>query len=305
MIWAAIPLAALAAPWVVEAARRPMSDKLRQNAEGQFADLPRGKTHYRWHGPKDGPVAVAIHGLTTPSYVWDGLIPHLTGAGFRVLSYDIFGRGLSDRPRGAQDTDFFLDQLEALLADQGIDGPVTLIGNSMGSAISTAFAAKHPIRVRQAVLLVPAGMGHDLGAVAAFTRKTPVIGDWLMMAFYPGKIRKAAEAERALPSSVPQIGARQEAELRCRGFLRSVTASLRGALAQELEAEHKALAKSGVPVVAVWGADDTVIPISCKPVLERWNPNATHVVLPGAGHGLVYTRTDDLAADLLPLMIKG
>ena len=232
-------------------------------------------------------------------------MPELTALGFRVLSYDLYGRGYSDRPRGPQSHEFFVQQLSDLLDALDVNQPITLIGNSMGSAISAAFAAKHPTKVRQAILFVPAGMGHDLGAVANFTRHAPGIGSWLMHVFYGGKLKKGAEAEQGLPSTVPQIGARQVEELQYKGFLRSVHASLRGALGASAEAAHRDVAAQGVPVLAVWGETDTIIPIDRKPVLEAWNTKAVHVVLPKTGHGLVYTHTDALIAAITPHLMKG
>jgi pimeloyl-ACP methyl ester carboxylesterase len=64
--------------------------------------------------------------------------------GHRVLTYDLYGRGYSDRPGGEQDARFFIRQLEDLLEHQGVTQPVTLLGYSMGGAIGAAFAAKHP-----------------------------------------------------------------------------------------------------------------------------------------------------------------
>ncbi|SEP06813.1 Pimeloyl-ACP methyl ester carboxylesterase [Salinihabitans flavidus] len=306
MNWAlALAVAALAAPYGIEALRRPMDATARKGADGSLAHLRQGVTHYRWDGPENGPVAVCIHGLTTPRYTYDGLIPHLADMGFRVLSYDLYGRGFSDRPFGRQDADFFCRQPEELLRDQEIDGSVTLIGNSMGSAISTAFAARHPDRVRQVVLLVPAGMGHELGMVAKIAQRVPGIGDWLIQALYPRTLRKGSAAERDTPGTVPGIADRQVAELRYRGLLRSVTASLRGMLSPTQDAEHRAVHAAGVPVIAVWGARDSVIPITCKGRLESANPDAEQVVIDDAGHGLVYTHTQDLVERITPVLKKG
>lgn len=294
-------LAALAAlPVVQEALRKPVTKRGCTDPDGKFADLPQGRAFYRWHGPEAGPVAVCVHGLTTPSYVWDGLIPKLTTKGFRVLSFDLYGRGLSDRPFGRQDQAFFDRMLTSLLQDQQIKDPFILFGNSMGSAISSGFAANHPERLRQLVLCVPAGMGHDLGTVAEITRKLPVLGDWLFHLTYPRFLRKSMEHERHLPTSVPDISERQLDEIQWRGFLRSVLASLRGVLAETREKEHRRLADLGVPVLALWGGKDDIIPIACKDHLSQWNPNARHIVEADAGHGLIYTHTDALWRQLEP-----
>lgn len=81
-----------------------------------------------------GPVAVCVHGLTTPSFVWHGLARGLATFGYRVLIYDLYGRGYSDRAPGHQDQAYFLQQLNDLLEDQQIKGDITLLGYSMGGA---------------------------------------------------------------------------------------------------------------------------------------------------------------------------
>ena len=61
-------LAAL--PLLAEALRTPVTREFQKRAPGQIAELSQGRTHYRWHGPENAPVAVCVHGLSTPSYVF-------------------------------------------------------------------------------------------------------------------------------------------------------------------------------------------------------------------------------------------
>lgn len=293
----ALGLAGLAVlPIVAEHRRAPIDDQLRRQAPGYFAGLPLGQTHYQWFGPEDGPVVVCIHGLTTPSFVWGGVIPDLVAMGFRVLSYDHYGRGYSDRPRGVQDAKFFTDHLSALLNHLGVTEKVTLLGYSMGGAISAAWAAANPDRVQQVILLAPAGMGHDLGVTAKMVTYVPGLGDWLFHIAYPRSFRAGVEAEDTRTSSVPEINSLQLAELTRRGFLPAVLSSLRGILGTHVEQAHRDLYRAGLPVLAVWGREDSVIPLACKDTLAQWNPNTKHVVIDGAGHGVTYTHTPDVCA---------
>ena len=291
--WAALA-ALVGAPFAKEAMRHPMNDAARRAAPGKIAALSQGKTHIRWMGAESGPVAVCVHGLTTPSRVWEGLAEALGARGYRVLAYDHFGRGFSDTVRGLQDRAFFLTHLKEILAHEGVEDGFTLVGYSMGGAISTAFTAENPSRVGRLVLLAPAGMGHELGRVARIT-KLPMIGDWLMLTLFPRGHRKGTEAERALPSSVPGIVDYQQNELTRRGFVPAVLSSLRGILSERQEADHKAISGK-VPVLAVWGDVDRTIPLSRRDVLAEWNPNARHAVIEGAGHGLPYTHTKEVIA---------
>jgi pimeloyl-ACP methyl ester carboxylesterase len=291
-----ILLGVIAAPIVIELTRRKMGAKAREAATGQFATLSQGITHFEWFGPQRGAVIVCVHGLTTPSFVWRGLTKGLAIMGYRVLTYDLYGRGFSDKAKGRQNGDFFLRQLNDLLDHEGITQDFTIIGYSMGGAIATLFTAQDPSRVRQLVLIAPAGMGTVASKIVNFIAKTPLIGDWLMLALYPSQLRKGIAAERGLPTFVEGITELQENELNYRGYVPAVLSSLRGVLGTALESEHRAIHASGTPVLAIWGQDDDVIPIAAVGTLAQWSRSAVQEVIDGAGHGLTYTHTDEVLA---------
>lgn len=276
--------------------RLPMDRAARADAPGEFVNLRHGVVHYRIYGPENGPLVVCVHGLTTPSFVFEGIADRLVSQGYRVLTYDHFGRGYSDRPAASQDRSFFTHNLLELLGALEIDGPFDLIGYSMGGWVATAFAADHPDRIKRLVLLAPAGMGHELGALAKFCVRVPVVGSWLFGLGYARQHIQGTEAERKLTSSVPFIIERQQKELLYRGFIPSVLASMRGALSATTERDHAALRAARTQVIAVWGECDDVIPLMCKDRLTEWNPNVTHHIVAGAGHGVTYTHTDDVVA---------
>lgn len=302
LIWLILGLTVLTgAPFAFERLRPRMSNKDRADAPGQFADLPDGTTHYRWFGPKGGAVAVCVHGLTTPSYVWAPVAERLGLMGFRVLVYDLYGRGYSDRPSGVQDSSFFNRQLDALLEHLGVEGDITLLGYSMGGAIATAYSAKNPSRLRQLCLVAPAGMGHALGPLVDFAMKHDWPGRWAMLGFYPFHLRRATEMDRGLPMALPDMVDRQSAETRWRGFAPAVLSSLRGVMSEKLQPAHQAISKAGVPVLAIWGQTDTVIPISGLGQLAQWNRSARQDVIDGAGHSLIYTDVDAVVQALKPL----
>ncbi len=297
MIWAALAVALLVAlPFVIEAARRPMTDAARTQAPGAFVTLSQGVTHYRWHGVGTGPVAVCVHGLTTPGFVWDGIAEGLVRLGFRVLVYDLYGRGFSDRPGGPQDHAFFQTQLSELLADQSVEEDITLIGYSMGGVIATQFAAQQPQRLRRLILLAPAGIEPVAAGLLALAARAPGLGRWLMLLRYPAMLRKGLRAEANQPSSVAGINARQAAELGWRGFVPAVHQSLRGILAKDMQAAHEQVRAARLPVLALWGEDDAVIPRRAAQTLGTWNPEVRTVVLSGAGHGLPYSHTSEVMA---------
>ncbi|WP_212523800.1 alpha/beta hydrolase [Actibacterium sp. MT2.3-13A] len=296
MTWAALLLAALAAYAVAGWLRRPMDASAREGAPGQFATLSQGVTHYRWDGPARGPVAVCVHGLASASYVWEAVVRALTMMGFRVLRYDLYGRGLSDRPAGRQDAEFFLRQLRDLLEDQGLAGDLTLLGYSMGGGIATCFAADEPHRVDRLILLAPAGLGHDPALLHRLARSVPLFGDWLMQVLGGWQIRRDARRAGRLPVAVEGIARMQMNEVRFRGFLPAVLSSLRYMLAADLSSQHRVIAEAGIPVLAVWGDADPAIPLSGLGRLSEINRAARQVQVKGATHALPYTHPREIHA---------
>jgi len=295
MIWVLICLLVLGvafAPYIAERRRLLMDDDARADAPGEFIDLKHGRTHYRFFGPQSASLAVCVHGLTTPSFVFEALADGLVAKGYRVLVYDHYGRGFSDRPNAAQDREFFVSHLDELLNALGEHEKFLLIGYSMGGAVAAAYSAAFAQRVRNLVLVAPAGMGHQLGPLANFIRVMPGIGDWLFMAGYGRSHRKGTEKERALHSAVPFVVDRQQRELQYRGFLPSVLSSLRNGLRAQAKADHQSIHEAGTKVVAIWGAADDVIPLDCKDKMAGWNPAAEQVVVPDEGHSLPYTHPD-------------
>jgi len=274
--------------------RRPMDKAARKDAPGRFAELGRGVTHYQWDGPLRGPVAVCVHGLTTPAYVWDALVGGLTRMGYRVLRYDLYGRGLSDRPAGAQDCDFFVTQLEDLLRDQEIDGGITLLGYSMGGAIATCYGARHPEMLDRLVLLAPAGLSYRPTRLAEVMRKLPAVGDWMMAVVGGWLMRRRLRADSATPSVVAEIYARQARETRYRGFPAAVLSSMRHCLNSDTAAQHKALAATDIPVLAIWGEADDVIGLEGLGRLAELNRKARQAEIPKAPHSMVYTHPPEV-----------
>ena len=131
---------------VAGCARPVLDDAARQQAHGQFIELSDGVVHYQLAGPPQGRTVVLVHGLITPSFIWDYNVPALTEAGFRVLRYDHYGRGFSDRPEVRYDRDLFDRQLLELLQRLNIEQPVDLVGLSMGGAVAVTFTDRHRSR---------------------------------------------------------------------------------------------------------------------------------------------------------------
>jgi pimeloyl-ACP methyl ester carboxylesterase len=294
IFWLLVLVAVLvwAFPILAERSRKVMNDAARSDAPGHFAELSQGTTHYRWYGGDRAPVAVCVHGLTTPSFVWDAIALRLVRQGFRVLVYDLYGRGYSDRPPGRQNDAFFIRQLEDLLADQTVADDITLFGYSMGGAIASGFAAKHPNRLRQLVLVAPAGFGGFPTGFLQQIRDYPALGDRLAHALFPRRHRAACDALAQKHPHLAEVAQAQADQVTWQGFIPGVLSSLRYVLRDEMEREHRKLFKEEMHVISIWAAADEVIPLAGMGNLTKWNRRAVQVQVEGATHLLPMTHPD-------------
>ncbi len=121
-----------------------MNDEVRTSLNKDFVKLKNGSIHYGWDGPEDGEKVVMIHGFSTPRFVFMNNVSALADSGYRVLTYDHYGRGFSDRPDVDYNKSLYDNELLELLQVLKIDEPINLVGYSMGGGIATVFAGNHP-----------------------------------------------------------------------------------------------------------------------------------------------------------------
>lgn len=289
-----VVLGTLAALPALAERRRHGPAEFHEQAPGRFAKLSQGVTHYQWLGAARGPVVVCIHGLATPSPVWYAIAVGLGAMGFRVLIYDLYGRGFSDAPLGAQTPEFFNTQLHDLLEHQDLADEVTLLGFSMGGSIAASFAAAHPHRVRRVILLASAGMVLRNDRLTEICIKVPVLGDWLFHMAAQRRHRQSLRRNLGKTFDIRGITELQLAEYESRGFIRSMLSSLRNILSLQMEEQHRLIGREGIPVVGIWGEKDSVIPLRSLGILAQWNRTARQEVIPEAGHDLPYTHSEQV-----------
>ena len=303
MIWFVLVLLiavlVVAALWPThqERQRTLIGSAERRGVPGEFVKLSRGVVRYEWHGPSRGPVIVAIHGLTTPPAVFAPLIPGLNELGYRVVTYDLWGRGYSDTPPGPQDAAYYRSQLTELLDHLELQEDITLLGYSMGGAIAVDFAAHMSERLSRLILVAPAGLQLDETRFDAFCRQTRVLGDWTHLAFAARLMAADIAIDRAGHGN-DAIAEAQLQGLSRQGYLPSVLASRRGILSDFQRDEHELIGRADIPVIAVWGEQDKVIPLSALGLLAQWNRNAKQEVIDGAGHGVIFTHAKEVATAL-------
>ena len=102
------------------------------------------------------PAFVLVHGLASNARLWDGVAAELAAAGHRVVSVDLRGHGLSDKPDHGYDFTTTTDDLLTIIEHEGLDLPI-VVGQSWGGNVVIELAWRAPDRVR-GVCAVDGGM---------------------------------------------------------------------------------------------------------------------------------------------------
>lgn len=100
---------------------------------------------------QDGPVVVAVHGITGNSHAFGPIARALQGRA-SVLAVDLRGRGSSLRLPGPYGLDSHVRDLLAVLDAHNLERAL-LIGHSLGAYIIARLAVHHPERVKALVLI--------------------------------------------------------------------------------------------------------------------------------------------------------
>ena len=301
----AVALGVLAVcPYIIPGSERVvLDDSLRSQMVGkQFIQLSDGVTHYQWAGPENGPVVVLVHGFSSPSFIWNGQFHTLAEEGFRVLRYDQFGRGLSDRPNIRYDDELYDRQLLELLDAFGIQSPVDLVGLSMGGATTIRFTDHHPERVRRFVLIAPAGFGVELPVVVQLLR-IPGLSSWLMRVAGDFIIQRSIDQMASENLELARVIRKEYADqMQYKGYKRALLSTLLHNPLQGLDPVYGRVGKLKKPCALFWGDDDRIVPFDQhKKVQEHIQHIAFHAV-PGAGHVVPLERPDLINPPLIAFL---
>ncbi|MBX3003377.1 MAG: alpha/beta fold hydrolase [Anaerolineales bacterium] len=266
---------------------RRLDRAARTGLSGTLAQLSDGKTYYELAGSPKGQPVVLIHGFSMPSFIWDPTFTALAAAGYRVLRYDLYGRGWSDRPHRRYDKALFVRQLAELLDVLKLPH-ASLVSLSMGGVIAAEFAFRFPKRVRRLSFVDPAGF--DLGLPAAVKAVFwPGVGELLLGVL--GRMGQQTLLESMLadfyqpsPAVIASFKQRYLEQMQYAGFKRALLSSLRSGMLDEDLALYRRLGELAMPVQLIWGELDDTVPFRHAQTFMQLVPRAEFHPIPHAKH---------------------
>lgn len=297
----------IALPWITPDPERINPTEARAENPGSDIALSDGITRYELTGPEIGEPVVLIHGLSSPYAVWDKTAPALAQAGFRVLRYDLFGRGFSDRPKKNYGIELYLRQLTELMEKVGFqERPVRVIAVSMGALIAARFTELFPERVAKLVLFAPAGLPVAriptlLHAMSAL----PGLGEWLTRLigtqFAKSSIQRFFEDKTIIPEFT-QIYDRQ---LAIRGYRYALLSTMRHLPIFSIPAGYELAGKNLIPTALFWGTGDPIAPFENAERVLSMIPQAMLVPIENGSHLCHYDRAKEVNPKLIDFLLNG
>ena len=300
----AVAALSVGASWSLAGAgrRRLTGEERARLAPGETVRLVDGEIHYTERGPADGRVVVLAHGFGVPHFVFEQTATGLVEAGYRVVLFDHFGRGWSDRPRASYDVDFFDREIAELITALRLAEPVVLVGYSMGGVIAAEFAARHAQRVAALVLLAPAGLSIQpfLGKFFGRLLLIPLVGDWLWrlrghtMLLNDAVFKEAAEADRCLQGD-------DTLQMAYSGYYNALLQSWRHLPMRDRDSAFGNAARS-VPTLALFGDRDETIPPESVTRLRKAAPTAEVEIIEGGSHVMLYEMHDVVTPKIIDFL---
>ena len=281
---------------------KELNDLTRKDLSGSFIALADGVTHYELNNPEKENTVILVHGFSVPYFIYDPTFEFLTQSGFRVVRYDLFGRGFSDRPDTRYNIDLFVKQLADLLDTLRFTRPVNLVGLSTGGPITATFTVRFPERVNKLVLIDP--IGAKILALARVLKAAamPIVGEVIISLFRSDGIVKNIASNLLDRKLVGQFQARYIASMQFKGFKRGILSSIRHGILDSFLKTYERVGKMDKPVLLFWGRDDPTVPFKHSRYLRAAMPNLEFHVIENCGHIPHYEKPEEVNPVLLEFL---
>lgn len=256
-------------------------ERNKANLETKVFTLASGDTmSYLEGGNLKGEPLLLIHGFGANKDNFTRIAKELSD--YHLIMPDLLGFGDSSKPPQADyRADAQAQRLHELLQAKGVASDIHVGGNSMGGAISVAYAAMYPNTVKSLWLLDSAGFwsagfsqdrfgdGGITSSPLLVETKEDYFALYDLVMYKPPYIPKTVQAVFAQTNIANR-------DLHGK-ILEQITAD-------NVEARAKVIAQYNIPTLIVWGAEDKIIKPETAIVMKQIIPQAQVIMMPEVGH---------------------
>ena len=229
-------------------------NEFRLNSGYEEVRLSDGITSYKDIGDKNNKVIVLVHGATFGSLAYEEYVNVFIKNNYRVITYDQYGRGYSDRINSNVSIELMERQLKELIEHCKVED-VILYGVSFGAAVVAKYSANNPENISFIGYQVPLINSANIPLLSIV--KIPLYGDLLIRGFLvPGVLKRIEEYEdlmskKLLDHYIGQFNVKGTEKFFKKFFLGNATGN-------RLE-DHSIIGNKSIPSYFAYAEDDTEI----------------------------------------------
>ena len=259
-------------------------------------------------GEPSNPAILLLHGFGGSTFSWRENITALVDAGYYVIAFDRPPYGLADKNPDVIDytAEDYATLTHGLMDALNIES-AHLVGHSAGGAVIAQFAVSYPEQVDSLIFVAgavripmdesainsettpePEGNGSPVGNIAGFAANldpdNPLAVDLVRNFVTPDVfIDLLSSAYDPTFEVTDEIATGYQRVLQVDGWERAFI-TLFAMQEQTTPFDFETFAMVDVPVLIVWGENDTWVPISVGERLQQFLPNADIITYANIGH---------------------
>jgi pimeloyl-ACP methyl ester carboxylesterase len=241
----------------------------------------------------EGPPLLLVHGFGGAAWNFSELAPLLPGR--RLIVPDLPGHGGSS-PLPAPTLTGFADALAAIL-----EGPVDVLGHSMGGVVALRLAERHPSLVRRIVLAAAAGISSSTRLAEITLALAGLVQPGKIAGRRVGLVARSRWLRNLVFGGFEVSNPELLTERAVHAFLRGPamhTDAIGAGLALAADDPREDLERVRAPVLVLWGARDRQVPLEDGFEYAR-RLRAPLRVIADCGHLLIGERPDVCARAVL------
>lgn len=249
------------------------------------------------------PVLLLVHGLGQLGMRdWIQTVPALTDF-YHVILLDLPGFGASATPRGRYSPSNYAKVLAELKHRYSPNAPITVVGHSMGGAVTLCYASMYPEHIQHAILVDAAGILER----AAFSKHAADFSSTVTS--YPKFVARLASNTQNKSDSFIEILNRLPDPTKIItndtvwGKTFSGRTNINAALALVEEDFSSAVFENKVKMDFISGENDDIAPLRTGYLLNKHILNSRLVVIDDAEHVPMKTHTEEFNRKLLNLLL--
>jgi pimeloyl-ACP methyl ester carboxylesterase len=244
-----------------------------------------------YHSAGEGSsVVVLLHGIAGTSATWDGVLPAL-GEHHTVIVPDLLGHGQSGKLGGDYSLGAYASAVRDLLFALG-HRRATVVGHSLGGGVAMQFGYQFPEMLERLVLVSSGGLGRELHVLL---RSAALPGaEYVLPLLFKTGLPSAGTRIAGLVNrlgfragpDLEEIG-RSFASLGDTDTRQTFIHTVRGLIdpgGQRVDASSRLYLATELPILIIWGARDTLIPVEHGRAAHSRAPRSKLVIFERAGH---------------------